>query len=101
MSITASTDISRSSDGVIRTTLMNGTEQLGTITTTVVRDPSQTTQHALRMTTVFGFYGYDGTDTFSDDKTALLALAQAVAAHFYNTGSGEDSVYEFVNGLSA
>ncbi len=100
MAYAPTTNITTGGSGVVRTEIKDGDKSVGVITTTVERDTTPGSQHVLKMTTSFGFYGYDGSDTFADDKAAILAIAQAIAAHFYNTAAGADSVYEHVNSLS-
>ena len=101
MAYAPTTNITTAGSGVVRTEIKDGDKSVGTITTTIERDTTDGSAHKLKMTTSFGFYGYDGSDTFADDKAAILAIAQAIAAHFYNTNATSgDSVYEYVDSLS-
>ena len=103
MSFAPDTTVTTGGTGVIRTEIKDADSgtSLGVITTTVERDTTSSSQHVLKMTTSFGFYGYDGTATFATDKGVIKAVAQAIAAHFYNANAtAGDSVYEYVDSLS-
>lgn len=100
MAITGTNTITQSSDGVIVTEIKDGDTSYGRITTTIEQDTTTGSTRKLRMSTSFGFYGYDGTDTLATDKTAILALCDAIAQHFGSSGFGTDSVYDYVDDIS-